>query len=210
MDQFLTQGAPNSTAYRVRGLAHAKLHKSSKAIDDFTQALDLDRREGRPPSWQSLSYRGWQYLVNDAPRLAVQDFDLALKQAGCDRADCHNGRGYARALLAQAQLAIADAESALNEKPSQPRHWYASARIYAQVTASMDNDPMKYTAFAQDQRRRYEEKALQLLRVACEKTPFAQRAAFWKEYVQTDPALQGVKRNPGYLQIAAEYGRVSK
>jgi eukaryotic-like serine/threonine-protein kinase len=210
IDQFLTQAVPNGTAYRARGLAHAKLHQSSKAIEDFTEALELERREGKPPNPLSLAYRGWEYLVNDAPRLAVHDFDLALKQPGCDRVDCLSGRGYARALLGQTQLAVADAEAALNEKPALPRHWYANARIYAQVVAKMDADPMKYTAFAQDQRRRYEEKALQLLRVACEKTPLAERAAFWKDYVQADPALRAVKRSTLYAQLAAEYGRVNK
>jgi tetratricopeptide (TPR) repeat protein len=202
--------AATSLTHRARGLAHAKLKDYAKAIEDYTQALELLPAEGKPPDPLTLAYRGWVYLISDAPKLALRDFDAALRLPDCDRVDCHNGRGFARALLDQRQLAIADAEDALDQKPTEPRHWYAIARIYAQVVVKLDADPMKYTAYNQEQRRKYEEKALQLLREACQRTPLAERAAFWKDYVQTDPAVQAVRRSALFGRLAAEYGRMGR
>jgi tetratricopeptide (TPR) repeat protein/tRNA A-37 threonylcarbamoyl transferase component Bud32 len=199
--------AATSTTYRARGLAHAKLADYTRAIEDYTKALELERAEGKLSDPLTLAYRGWAYLINDAPKLALRDFDEALKQRDCDRVDCHNGRGYSRVLLGQWKEAVADAEAALNDKPTLARHWYNAARIYAQAAAKVDPDPLKSDARTQDQRRQFEDRALRLLRLACEKSPPEQRAAFWKEYVQADPALRAVKRNPVYVQLAAEYGR---
>src|SRR5262249_35593005 len=107
-----------STTYRARGLAHAKKTDYTTAIEDYTKALELERVEGKPPDALTLSYRGWAYLIHDAPKLALRDFEEALKQPDCDRVDCHNGRGYARVLLGQWKPAVADAEAALNENPT--------------------------------------------------------------------------------------------
>jgi serine/threonine protein kinase/Tfp pilus assembly protein PilF len=207
LDRFLAQGAPTAAAHRARALARAKLKDFTGAIEDYSSALDIDRLKKKSPDPATLAYRGWAYLISEAPRLALNDFEAALAQAGVDRVDCLSGRGYARVLLGDWKLGVADAEAALKDKPVQPRDLYNLGRIYAQAAGKVDVDPMKRDPQAQEQRRQFETKALQLVRTACEKTAADQRAAFWKEYVRTDPAFQPLRRNPAFAQLAADFGR---
>jgi tetratricopeptide (TPR) repeat protein len=208
VDEAARHGPPTAQAHRARGLAQAKLGNYAAAIEDYTQAMEIDRR-ARKPDPLTLAYRGWAYLIHEAPKLALADFDEALKLEGCDRVDCCNGRGYARVLLGQWKEAVADAEEALKDKPGLARHCYNAARIYAQAAGKVDADA-RSSPYTQELRRHYEDRALGLLRQACEKSPIDQRAAFWKEYVQADPALRAVRRSPVYAHLAAEYGRMPK
>ncbi len=200
------QGAATSATYRARALIKAKRGNYSGAVQDYTQSLEMDRRADKQADPRTLAYRGWAYLISDAPKLALADFDEALKHEECDRVDCYNGRGYARVVLGQWKEAVADAEAALEAKPTLPRHWYNAARIYAQAAARVDPDPARSTNLTREQRRRFENRAVHLLRLACEASPLDQRTAFWKEYVQADPALKPVKQGAAYAQLAAKYG----
>ena len=42
----------------------------------------MDRRAGKPADPRTLAYRGWAYLISDAPKLALADFDAALQHEG--------------------------------------------------------------------------------------------------------------------------------
>ena len=71
MDAYLkTAGKPVADVFRARGLAHAKMREYDRAVEDYTQALDIDQRENRPRNPETLAYRGWAYVLCDAPRLA--------------------------------------------------------------------------------------------------------------------------------------------
>src|SRR5262249_43528123 len=60
---------PSATLYELRGLAREKLRDYQGAIEDLTLAIAL--HPGRAPL---LARRGALYLVTDAPRSALRDF----------------------------------------------------------------------------------------------------------------------------------------
>ena len=72
-DRYLEAGKPLEVVYRGRGLARAELGQYPGAIEDFTKALELH------PTSAVQAYRGWTYLVVDAPKLALRDFELAIE-----------------------------------------------------------------------------------------------------------------------------------
>ncbi len=72
-DRYLETGKPLESVYRGRGLARAELGQYPGAIEDFTKALELH------PTSEVQAYRGWTYLVTDAPKLALRDFELAVE-----------------------------------------------------------------------------------------------------------------------------------
>ena len=85
-----------------------------------------------PDCW---SDRGWAYLVFDSPKLALVDFEAAIKLDPAD-GDAYNGRGTARARLGDHAAAVADAREALRHGRANPRVTYNAARIYA-IAASV-------------------------------------------------------------------------
>ncbi len=86
MDRYQAKGPPQALASRARGLCRAKLGQYPGAIEDYTRALEIERAEGKPADAPTLAYRGWAYLVMDAPKLAVRDFDAAVQLSGTHRA----------------------------------------------------------------------------------------------------------------------------
>ena len=124
-DRYLEAGKPLEVVYRGRGLARAELGQYPAAIEDFTKALELH------PTSAVQAYRGWTYLVVDAPKLALRDFELAIELDPAN-ADAYCGRGFARAQTGLHREAIRDAEEALRRGPTSPRLLYNAARIYAQ------------------------------------------------------------------------------
>ena len=109
-DRYLEAGKPLESVYRGRGLARAELGQYPGAIEDFTKALELH------PTSAVQAYRGWTYLVVDAPKLALRDFELAI-ELDPKNADAYNGRGFARAKLGQHREAVQDAAEALRLGP---------------------------------------------------------------------------------------------
>jgi len=178
------------------------MHDYAGGIDDFTHALELERGEGKPADSATLAYRGWAYLAEDAPKLALRDFDEALRQKGSHRADCYGGRGYARVLLGLWRPAVADGEAALKEEPPKARTLYNAARIYAQAAARVATDLELPTGQGAQLRREQEYRALSLLRAACLKAPLAERTDFW-----TDPALRPISGRTDFAQLRSEFSR---
>src|SRR6202023_414787 len=72
-DLYLEKGRPEADVFRDRGLARAELGNLAGAIEDFSRALEIK------PDSKSRAQRGWIYLVLEAPKLAVQDFEEAVK-----------------------------------------------------------------------------------------------------------------------------------
>ena len=73
-------GKPWADLHEIRGVARAGRGDFAGAIDDYSQALEL--RPGQP---RVLTLRGLAYLVSDAPRLALRDFDAALRLDAFER-----------------------------------------------------------------------------------------------------------------------------
>jgi tetratricopeptide (TPR) repeat protein len=150
------------------------------------------------PDARTLSYRGWAYLRLEAARPALDDFDAALKRNPQD-ADALAGRGAAlvlRGRVSDVASALSAAEKSLRAEPKTFARLMACVRIYARAAellrarpAPQGNDPRV---------RRYSRRALDLLREAEELLPTKERATFWRDYVQGDPAL---------LQLVRTYDR---
>jgi tetratricopeptide (TPR) repeat protein len=205
LDRYLMKGPPSALASRARGLSRAKLGNYAGAIEDYSRALEIGRAEGEVDDAMTLSYRGWAYLILEAPKLAFRDFDAAVQQAKSNRADSLAGRGYAQVQMGQWRPAVADAEAALKEGPPLSRTLYNAARIYAQAMLKVQRDATQQTPQGKTLRRQYEVRVLELLRSACEKTPVSQRRAFWNEYVAADPALQPISGTPEFARLRGEF-----
>ena len=94
-DAALGIGPPSAEFYEIRGLARGGRDDFVGAIEDVTQALALADPADRPGL---LTMRGNLYLLSDAPKLALPDFDAALALDPA-RAEAYSGRGSARARL---------------------------------------------------------------------------------------------------------------
>jgi tetratricopeptide (TPR) repeat protein len=181
-DRYLESGKPLESVYRGRGLARTELGQYPAAIEDFTKALELH------PTSAVQAYRGWTYLVAEAPKLALRDFELAI-ELDPKNADAYNGRGFARAKLGRHPEAVKDAMEALRQGPSSPRLLYNAARIYAQCPAP------------------YPRRALELVQQSLSLLPAEERRAFWSTHIQKDQALMALRRHPLFIELETELAR---
>src|SRR5262249_17855596 len=133
-DALLALGRPSAELYQWRGLAKESLKDYPGAIADLTQAIAL-----RPGSSVLLAHPGELYLVTDAPRPALRDFEEAIRLDRSDP-DAYNGRGLARAILGDHPRAVADASTALLMAERTPRRLYNAARIYARAAMAAAGD----------------------------------------------------------------------
>jgi tetratricopeptide (TPR) repeat protein len=204
VDHYLAgAGKPRADVYRVRGLARSKLGDRCGAVADYTRALEVDQLAGKPTDARTLAYRGWAYLTLDAPRLALADFEEAVR-LDPPNADARNGRGYARVVVGDWRAAVEDAEGAVKRGPATPRLLYNAARTFARAAgrlpaAALERGPRS------ELKRQYEGKALELVRSALELVPAGRQGAFWKEYVEPDPALVAVREAAGFGRLQARY-----
>jgi tetratricopeptide (TPR) repeat protein len=179
----------------LRGLARAELKDFAGAIEDVTSAMP--RRADKPAL---LCRRGWLYVVSEAPRLALPDFEAAIR---LDPAlgDAYNGRGYARLRLGEHRDAVADAEKALGlAEPTAPV-FYNAARVYALASVVAAADVRKKGREAATLVARYQDRAAELLREVLARMPESERASFWHDVVPADPALRAISR-----RVPAEEG----
>jgi serine/threonine protein kinase/Tfp pilus assembly protein PilF len=204
-DLYLEKGGtPGADVYRTRGLIRASLANYTGAIADYTQALAL------APDPATYAHRGWTYLATDAPRLALPDFEEAIRLRP-ENGDAHNGRGYARVRLGHVPEAVVDAETALRLGPQDPRLVWNAARIYAQAAGQLDADAAKRDRRAVELRSRYEQQAVQLLRQALDLTPAPEQAAFWRDCIGADKAaLHPIRRSAAFARLAAEYSKPAR
>jgi regulator of protease activity HflC (stomatin/prohibitin superfamily) len=97
-------------------------------------------------------------------------------------------------LLGEWQLAEIDAETALEQEEPTARTLYNTARIFAQAAAQAPISPRQRNQQGMGEGPDKERRALELLRSAVEKTPATMRASFWKQYVETDPAMRPISK----------------
>jgi tetratricopeptide (TPR) repeat protein len=172
--------------YRARGLIHARRREQAAAVEAYTRALTLGSDA------DTLSFRGWAYLQLDAPRAALADFNAALVQQP-GHADALCGRALARVRLGRVAEALRDADAAVRG-PASERLLLGAACVYARAAARQ--------APGRADRYRYEERAVALVRAALRQVPRTRQAAFWREYVQGEPALAHLWRHRKMLQLA--------
>ena len=210
LDRYLAGRTRDPIFYRARGMIHFRRGEYARAVDLCTRAIQMK------PHAQALRYRGWSYLALEAPRLALPDFEAALRLEK-KNANALCGRGLAAVQLIQprakpavvakeVRAAATDADEALRLTGERTVHLLMNcARVHARAAGVLEaaGDP------AADGRKAiaYQERALRLLRDALEQVPAADRAAFWRASIRPDPALQAIRNTAGLLRLAQLYAR---
>jgi tetratricopeptide (TPR) repeat protein len=189
LDQYLKVGGkPTPEVHRARGLIYA-LHKDYRAaVDAYSRALLLKEDA------ETLSERGWAYLVQEAVRPALDDFDDALK-LNPKSADALAGRGTAlvlRGRVADVGAASDAAEQSLRAERTNADRLIACARIYTRAADLLEPTPRRWPLDSKAER--YRQRALDLLRQARALVPQQERPAFWHDRVLRDPALLPLQR----------------
>jgi tetratricopeptide (TPR) repeat protein len=192
-DTLLSRRPPSVSLYELRSLARAGARDYPGAISDATEALAL-----APEKTALLSRRGWLYIVSDAPRLALHDFEEVLRRDGSS-ADAYNGRGFARLRLGELGPAVADAERALGLGKPSARDFYNAARTYARAAIIASADVRRTGSSGVAIVNHYQDRAVVLLREALQSLPAAERDSFWRNVARNDPALNLLRRRVLFL-----------
>jgi tetratricopeptide (TPR) repeat protein len=190
-----------ANGYWACGRVRFVLKNYAGAIEDYTRALAL------VPDSVTYLERGWSYLLSEAPKLALHDFEEALL-INRDNAEAYNGRAHARMRLGQYQLAVEDASTLLRLKPKVPRLVYSAARIYAQAVAKAEADRRRPRRG--ELARDYQDRAVLLLRKTLDLLPARQRGRFWREKIMADRSLYPIHGSTGFLQLATDYRRAAQ
>jgi tetratricopeptide (TPR) repeat protein len=186
---------PTTEAYRRRGRARAELGDFVGAADDFTLALAV------APDAVTYAARGWAHVRSDAPRLALHDFEEAIK-LDRDGGEGYNGRGYVHVRAGRWREAVRDAEQAAPRAARDPRLLVGAARVFALATGPPDRPAL---------RPQYEERALRLLQNALALLPTAaQRRLFWQRYIVPDGDFAPLHKNPAFRTMARDYSGPAK
>ena len=185
---LIARGKPSAVVYELRSLARAELKDFPGAIDDLTYAIAL-----RPEQAALLSERGWLYIVADAPRLALHDFEAAIR-LDPSGADAYNGRGSARLRFGEHREAVADAEKALSLGKPAPLLFYHAARVYALAAVVVAAEVSKNGRESLILKAHYQERAAILIGDALKQMPDAGRAGFLRDVIETDPSLRVLRR----------------
>jgi tetratricopeptide (TPR) repeat protein len=200
LDRYFAQGGrPSAVVYRARGRAKMALGRYPAARDDFTLALHLKSDSA------TYAQRGWIWVVSDAPRQALEDFEKAI-ELDQQNGDAYSGRGHARVLLGKPREAVADAEEALRRGPESARLYWNAARIYAQATTRLDGAAGRSSRRPSPLLPPCQERAVHLLRKALGKVPAAEKRDFWRKYIHADPTLDPLRRTAGFRALEKEYG----
>jgi eukaryotic-like serine/threonine-protein kinase len=199
-DAYLRSSRPSPEVLEMRGLAKVKRNDFAGAIEDYTVALSL-----RPGVSDLYCRRGWAYLVSGAAPLARRDFEEAIRLDPLS-GEAYGARGSAQIALGQFREAAADAEESVHRGVPEPRTLYNAARTLAQAAEAASGEVGRRGRSDVTTVRRFQDRALQLLGQALQRTAPDQRAALWRDVVQTDQALRSIRRLPGYTRSAAEYG----
>jgi serine/threonine protein kinase/Tfp pilus assembly protein PilF len=185
------KGTAPPEVYQERALARVQLGKQEEALDDCTRVLVT-----RPDSIPVRLLRAQTYLRCEANLLAVRDFTEVLKRDK-QNATAHVGRGLARFKLGEYSLALEDADHAASLPTVTSQACCQAARLYALAAAQQSTLTRPSPALL----RRYQERAVQLLRQTLELVPVEQRTAFWREKVKSERAFVAIERTAGFILL---------
>ncbi len=98
--------------------------------------------------------------------------------------------------LGQHREAVADAEKAITVGKPSARRLYTAAQIYARAATVAGGDVRKTGQGAVSTVTKYQDRGTVLLRAAISRLPADERAAFWRDVVQSDPdpAMSALRR----------------
>jgi tetratricopeptide (TPR) repeat protein len=195
-DPLIAQGKATAEIYERRALAREAIRDFPGAIEDFTDAMGRGGDRAR-----LLRLRGWLYIVADAPRLALHDFDEAI---GLDPSsgDAHNGRGFARLRFGEHREAVADVERAVSLDEPTAHLFYKAARVYGLAAVVVSAEVRKKGQESVLLATRYQDRAADLLREAVRRLPADRRTSFVKDYILADPELRTLRRRLSSIDLA--------
>ncbi len=196
-DAIIARGRASADIYALRALAREELRDFPGAIEDFTSAMSLGGNRSK-----LLRYRGWVYIVADAPRLALGDFQEAIR-LDPSSGDAHNGRGLARLRLGEHRKAVADAEKAVSLGAPTADLFYRAARVYALAAVVVSVEAHERGRENLLLVTRYQDRAAGLLGQAVRRLPARRRASFMKDVVLADPDLRALRRRVSSWDLAA-------
>jgi eukaryotic-like serine/threonine-protein kinase len=196
-EHYRTKGG-QTTGDFYRGRGHARLHVRDYvgAIADFTWVME------REPEAEIYRHRGWALYFTDAVRPALADFEEAI---GRERknTDAYIGRGLCRVALGRYREAVVDAEDAWELKPGSPEMMHNIACVFALAVNKVTADPD--ASNRQDMAMRYRDRAIEALRGALAMLPPKERAAFWRDKVLPDAALDAIRECSDFKKLAGEH-----
>jgi serine/threonine protein kinase/tetratricopeptide (TPR) repeat protein len=201
-DRYLaSRGVPVVEVFQARALAHAALNDFSAAIDEYTQAITL-----KPGDASLHAARGWAFLVNDSAKLALRDFEAAIKHDP-NNGHAWNGRGYALARLGRYAEGVTDAREAVRLGPKTSHTYYNAARVFAQAAIAVEREADRPSEPREQLAVQYRDEAVDRLTDALYSLPDDEaRARFWQNTVRLDSALmQPLRRSPRFVTLAARY-----
>lgn len=108
------------------------------------------------------------------------------------------------------QEADADAEHGLEHGSKNVELVYDAARVYGQVVFTLDTKGGLQGSHLLETRSQYQDRALELVRVALNTLPLTERESFWRKRVLPDPALRTVWPTPRFEQLRRDYLLPSK
>jgi Tfp pilus assembly protein PilF len=193
LDVFLKTGKASSKHYLARGLIHSQLREHTEAVECYTAAVLLDKKNA-----EALTQRGWAYLQLTAPKAALADFERSLKLRP-EHASTLSGRGQARVMLGSVAEAVRDGEKAL-ALDSDGLQQLMVACIYARAAGLLAFETRSGRPRAGVS---YEERAADLVCQAVLRNKEKERSAFWHKHVEPEPALAAVRRHPRVVRVLA-------
>ncbi len=196
LDRYLRRSVPTAGVYQARGMIHAQLHEYQKAVEAYDRAVRIR------PDAPTLAYCGWAYLKLDALQPALNKFEAALKLEATN-ADALCGRGLARVRLGDVRGALEDAEAAQNLDSHKPELLFQTACIYAQAARRVDAQG----AVIGNPAAQYRERSVKLLSALMGRMPEREREAYWHDRIESEPALDPIRRSNAYFDLARAYSR---
>ncbi len=193
LTECLRNGPPFGSAFRRRGLVRVRQGHFAGAVEDYTEALHLERDAS------ILEHLGWAYFFTDAWKLAEKNFEEAITLNG-KPGDAHVGRGLARVMLGDYRRAVVDAETVLSaNKPDTPEMMHNVACIYALAAARVRADSVEMQRETLE--KRYRQQAIATLGKALRLVPADKRFAFWDEKMRPDLALDSIRPSAEFTQL---------
>ena len=194
-DDLLARDKPSAKLYELRGLAKENLRDYQGAVVDQTLAITL-----HPGSASLLARRGALYVVTDAPRSALRNFQEAIR-LDASNADAYLGRGLALATLGHHREAAADAAKALGMGETTSTRLYHAARIHALAAVAVAAEARRTGPNAVRLATYYQDEAMKLLGEWLRRLPLASRDSSLRDLLQ-DRAMATLRRRLRSLEAA--------
>ncbi len=204
-------GKPSPEVFRALGLLAAQRRDYATAVDAYSEALHSHRKAGFFlrffQQWREaeiLSSRGWAFVMQDAAKPALADFDAALKCAPT-HADALCGRGTALTLRGQPSdmtEAMALAEKALDSAPRSVPRLFACAKIYARAAEVLEKDLRRLRN--DPETIHCQQRALDLLAEAVEAVP-ANEPPSARRAMLNDPVFVRLQTTTRWRELVAKY-----